>query len=288
MNLTLRQLRLFEAIVRLKSLTKAAGEQAISQSAASQSIRELEKQLGYGLFVKRGRELTLTESGQKALPGIRQALVQLESLKFPDSDFIGGPLRVAASETIASYLMPQLLADFVAKFPEVEPKLSISNTDGVLKQVEAGQASIGFIEGPAHGSNLIISDWCSDFLAAFLPAKSSLLKTAERGDWANLPWIVREKGSGTRAVFDQALVERNEQPIIAMSLSRQEAIKQSVRAGLGIGCLSQLALADELESGILIQVKCELNFKRRFAIVRSNLTESLPVIQQFENFVKQS
>ena len=288
MNVSLRQLQLFAAIARLDSLTAAADEQAISQSAASQSLKELERQLGYDLFRKIGRTLTLTEAGQQALPKILQVLIHLDSLAFPQADFIGGKLRVSASETIASYLMPKLLAGFIANYPLVEPELSIHNSDGVIERVTSGLASIGFIEGPTSATGVSVNRWREDQLKVFCRPDAQWLKLAKvpEGEWSTMPWIVRERGSGTRAVFDQAFAQRQETPRIRLALNRQEAIKQSVRAGLGIGCLSELALVDELTTGTLVELPTVLQLKRTFAIVHLDKVALTPLVHRFTDFAQ--
>jgi DNA-binding transcriptional LysR family regulator len=289
MNLTQRHLALFEAIARLNSLTMAAQEQTISQSAASQSLKEMEKQLGYALFQKTGRQLRLTEAGQGALPRVRQVLAGLESLKYPNEGFIGGPLVVAASETIASYLLPQLLQDFVQLYPKVEPVLDIQNTEAVVYSIEHGKARIGFIEGPAHSSLVQVHHWRDDHLTVFAGPDFIRSDSAQllKSELATAPWIVRESGSGTRAVFDQAFHQLGLSPYIKLSLPRQEAIKQSARAGLGIGCLSELAIADELAAGLLVSLDTALNLKRTFSMVQHKQTPESALVERFKNFAQQ-
>ncbi len=289
MNITLRQLKLFDAICRLQSLTLAADEQAISQSAASQSLKELEKQLGYALFRKAGRVLALTEAGALALPKVRQVLSNLDSLRFPSDQFVGGELKVCASETIASYLMPQLLAAFVARYPKVVPKLDIDNTERVVHQVESGQASVGFIEGPAYSAHTQQEAWLRDELTVF--AGADFFWAAKRaipdGELAAQPWIVRELGSGTRAVFDHAFAQRQETPQIKLSLTRQEAIKQSARAGLGVGCLSRMAVADELAAGSLVELRTSLQLTRRFSLLSLKQSTPSALVKHFLDFARQ-
>jgi len=287
MNLSLRQLKLFESISRLQSLTAAAEEQAISQSAASQSLKELERQLGYALFSKTGRSLRITEAGQLALPKVRQVLSTIESLQYPQASFIGGKLRVSASETIASYLMPKLLADFVKEYPLVEPELDIQNTEGVVQEVTIGKASIGFIEGPTSSPDVTLTQWRADYLKVFSSPEhywALVNNQIPASELKSLPWIVRELGSGTRAVFDQAFIQRHEAPLVKLALTRQEAIKQSVRAGLGIGCLSELSISDELKSNLLVELKSELELKRTFSIVCLKSVQLTPLVERFAAF----
>ena len=289
MNISARQLRLFEATVRLDSLTRAADEQAISQSAASQSIKELERQLGYALLRKAGRELRLTEQGRAALPLVRQLIMQVDSLQYPQQGFIGGTLRIAASVTIASYLIPPLLAAFTGRFPQVNPVVDIQNTLTVIHQIERGEASIGFIEGPAQSPEVEVLPWKSDQLTAFCAPGHAVLQrdSYTLDDLMREPWVVREQGSGTRDVFDRACQKLFKTPRIAFALSRQEAIKQSVRAGLGIGCLSRLSIVDELQSGQLVELHSPLDLARTFSIVRLKQLAKTPLLQAFGDFAEQ-
>lgn len=280
-NLSLRQLRLFEAIARLGQLTRAANEQAISQSAASQSLRELEANLGYGLFHRVGRELILTDAGRDALPRVEQLLQLADGLRDPCGSAIGGPLRIAASVTIASYLLPWLLADFIAQHPEVEPDIRIANTASVLHELEQGWAHLGLIEGPASHRLLEIRSWRTDRLAVFCRPDHPLAGQLRVGKeaLAKQRWILREEGSGTRKVLDAAAQQLGLKIPIALTLNRQEAIKQSVKAGLGIGCLSELAVAQEVKRGELCLLNTPLKLERTLSLV-SWSAERLPPLTQ--------
>jgi DNA-binding transcriptional LysR family regulator len=281
MNLSLRQLHLFEATVRLGRLGLAAEEQAISQSAASQAIKELERALGYKVLDRIGRELVVTEAGQTILPRVRQILSLSDSLTRPDDRRIAGTLRIAASVTIASYLLPKLIAQFRRQHPEADAKLEITNTEGVLSRLEKGQAQLGMIEGPALHPSLDIVPWRSDRLVVFCSPEHPLARKSplDTRTLADQEWIVREAGSGTRAVLDAALQAQGLRPRIALELTRHEAIKQSVRAGLGIGCLSSLTIADEVAAGQLILLDTSLTLTRRFAWVCSPENRDNALIQ---------
>lgn len=285
MNWTLRQLRLFEATARLGRLTLAADEQAISQSAASQALRELEKSLGYPLLVRAGRELRLSDAGEQVLPRVRQLLNLAAGLARPEDDSVVGPLRIAASVTIACYVLPPRLAAFKTQYPGAEPQLDIDNTRGVLDRLARGRAQLGLIEGPALHPQLTIRPWRDDELALFCApehpfAKRTGLSAAELADQ---DWILREAGSGTRAVFDTAFQEAGLNPRAVLELTRQEAIKQSVRAGLGVGCLSALAIVDELAAGQVVRLDTDLNLRRRFSWVCSPENTETPLVRAFLN-----
>jgi len=281
MNLSLRQLRLFEATARLGRLTLAADEQAISQSAASQSIREFERQLGYAVLERVGRELVLTDAGQQILPRVRQILSLGDGLNRADDLRIAGTLRVAASVTIASYLLPGMMARFQQQYPDTSTQLDILNTEGVLERLEKGRAQLGMIEGPALHPTLDIVPWRSDRLAVFCAPDHPLASrpTLSVEELARQDWVVREAGSGTRAVLDAAFQAEGMKPRVALELTRQEAIKQSVRAGLGIGCLSTLAIEDEVAAGHLVPLDAPLNLMRRFSWVCSPENRNNALVQ---------
>ena len=287
MSASIKQLRVFEATARLGLLTAAADEQAMSQSAASQSLKELESTLNYPLFQRSGRELIITEAGRDILPKVNQILYLVDSLHTPRDGTITGTLRIAASVTIASYLLPHLLAKFIQQHPDVIPDVKIENTQQVITTLEKGQAHIGLIEGPAQHNQLHITPWHKDKLDVFCHTSHLLAKTGQL-----LPeqietqrWILREEGSGTRRIFDSAMQALNIQPHIAFALNRQEAIKQSVKAGLGVGCLSQLSIVEEVKSSSLVVLDTPLELTRRFSLV-TQPAHNNRLTEEFIAFIK--
>lgn len=267
MNINLRQLRLLEATSRLGRLTDAADEQAISQSAASQSIRELERALGYRLFHRIGRHLEPSDAGRQILPRVREILALVDGLETPQQDAIGGDFHVAASVTVGCYLLPHLLAEFCRRYPRVTPRISIGNSGEILAMLEKERAQLGIIEGPATHPDLEIRHWRKDRLSLFCAANHPLAQREHLGpeDLGEQRWIVREPGSGTRVVFDSAMQTAGIAPAIALALPRQEAIKQSVLAGLGVGCLSALSIADEVAGGQFVELDTPLQLERNLS-----------------------
>lgn len=283
MSVSIRQLKIFEATARLGRLTAAADDQAISQSAASQALKELESALGYPLFMRIGRELVITDAGRNALPKVGQILQTLDSLMHSDADRISGVLRLAASVTIASYLLPGLLSRFIHIHPQVDPDVRISNTEEVMSAVEKGQVHVGLIEGPALHSQLCITPWSEDQLQVFCrpdhPLATEGKLSAEQ--ISQQRWVLREHGSGTRAVFDAAVQQVCGQVKLALALNRQEAIKQSVKAGLGIGCLSALSIAEQVNAGELVVLQTPLELRRRFSLVTPPIEQSNALARAF-------
>lgn len=282
MKFTLRQLAIFEATARLGRLTLASEEQAISQSAASQAVTELERQMALALFERRGRELVLTPAGRDRLPQVRLILSGCQRLAEGSGDDLVGQLRIAASTTIACYVIPAVLARLTGQYPGIRPAVDIQNTRGVLQQLETGQAQIGLIEGPAVHDYLQIRRWQEDRLALFVTRNHPLAteKQVSPEQLETLDWIVREPGSGTREVFDTAMQAVGIQPRIRLTLSRQEAIKQAVLSGLGAGCLSRLSL-DADGSGRFVPLNTDLTLGRSFSWVGSPEGIKSPLVQAF-------
>lgn len=269
MSVTLRKLRIFEATARLGRLTSAAEELAVSQSAASQALKELEAALDFQLFERSGRDLILTHAAQNILFRVRNILDLSQGLKRHDSAGISGSLRIVASVTIGSYILPNLLSKFMDLHPGIEPDIRITNSRQVIEQLEKSWAHIGMIEGPAVHNRLKITPWMEDSLEIFCHSEHPLAERRELtvDQIQQQRWVLRETGSGTRAVFDHAIQKAGSQIKLALELNRQEAIKQSVKVGLGVGCLSQLSIKEEVQGGELITLRTPLDLRRRFALV---------------------
>ncbi|WP_299177679.1 LysR substrate-binding domain-containing protein [uncultured Neptuniibacter sp.] len=287
MSLSIRQLKVFESTARLEKLTFAAEEQALSQSAASQSLKELEQAIGFPLFTRVGRELQITDKGLEILPKVRQIMLLIEEIEHPSKGELSGTLRIAASVTIACYLLPQLTAQFMVAHPEVIPEIMIGNTGTVISQLEKGQAQIGLIEGPASPAKLTITPWLEDDLALFCHPTHPLAKSGfiTLDEFPNYRWILREAGSGTRNVFDQAVQKAGGSVGQSLAMNRQEAIKQSVRSDLGIGCLSRLSIREDIQSGKLVELASPLDLSRRFSIVTQ--ASNHPLAEAFAEMLRQ-
>ncbi len=277
MSISIRQLKIFESTARLERLTLAAEEQALSQSAASQALKELELSIGSSLFTRVGRELQITDRGLDLLPKVRQVILLLDEIEHPAIDELCGTLRIAASVTIACYLLPQLTAQFITSHPEVTPDILIGNTGEVISKLEKGQAQIGLIEGPASPAKLKITPWLEDDLSLFCSPDHPLAKVGgiSLEQLSENRWILRESGSGTRNVFDQAVQRAGGQIDSTFALNRQEAIKQSVKANLGVGCLSRLSIQEDIQAGQLVELQSPLDLSRRFSIVSHSINQPL-------------
>ncbi|GHE88437.1 LysR substrate-binding domain-containing protein [Thalassotalea profundi] len=287
MNITLKQLAIFVSTARLTRISNAADELCLTQSAASQSLKEFENNLGYQVFNRFGRRLILNDHGREILPKAIQMLELQTQLQQPLSNELQGHLNVAASVTTGSYLLPKILAQFVKLHPKVSPTLVIGNSDDVITRLAEGQAHIGLIEAPITHQHLSIYPWRQDQLIVFCMPDNPLIKEKSLSikTMSEQRWILREQGSGTRAVFVNAMQQQGGIVDHCLNLSRQEAIKEAVRANLGLGVLSALAIKQEIELGLFVELPTPLNLNRQLSIVQSQYYQKSLLVDEFVNYL---
>ena len=225
MHITLRQLEVFAEVLKSGSTTQASVMLALSQSAVSAALTDLEGQLGVQLFDRVGKRLVVNEHGRllypRALALLEQA-VEIEQLFREDN----GAIRIYASSTIGNYILPAVIARYRHDYPQLPIELSVGNSQDVMQAVLDFRVDIGFIEGPCHSTEIISEPWLEDELVVFAAPTSPLARgpvTLEQ--LAAAPWILRERGSGTR---------------------------------LGISCLSRRVIEDQLQAGTLSEVAVPL------------------------------
>jgi DNA-binding transcriptional LysR family regulator len=271
MRYTLRQLEVFLATARFENVTRAATELAMSQSAASGSLRELESQFEVKLFDRLGKRLRLSELGQQLRPQAESLLAQAGALEhaLAGEDVIGR-LQVGATLTIGNYIAVNMIADFRQRHPQADIVLRVANTETIAAQVASFDLDMGLIEGELQHPDLDSLHWRGDELVVFAApdhplAQASALTDA---DLLTLPWIVREHGSGTRQAFERAMHGILTDLDIAMELQHTEAIKRAVEAGLGVGCLSRVCLVDAFNRGSLVPLAVpERDFRREWFLI---------------------
>ena len=271
MKITLRQIEVFAAIARLENVSRAAVQLNMSQSAASTALLELERHFDCPLFDRVGKSLRLNGSGRGLLPQAEDMLARACEV---EGYLAGGrlaPVAVGATLTIGNYLATLVVVDYLRKNPGSRVDLSVCNTQQVVERLRRFELDIGLIEGEASDSDLIFEPWLDDELVVFCAPLHPLATAglARSTVLAKQKWIVREPGSGTRALFDRAMRSVGVDADVCLQLEHTEAIKRAVESGLGIGCLSRLALREALRRGSLVEIKTpELALRRRFQFVR--------------------
>ncbi len=264
--MTLEQLRLFVAVAECEHVTRAADMLHRTQSAVSAAIATLERGSGVTLFHRVGRRIQLTEEGRQFLGEARAVLAQADAAERALSDLAGlkrGTLSVMASQTIASYWLPQRLVAFRARHPHVTVKALIGNTAEVAAAVAEGTVEIGLVEGVIHDPVLEQTLVGRDRLTIVAHTRHPWVKKPPRvvADLLKENWVLREPGSGTRSAFEAALAEKGADPRqlkIALELPSNEAVRLAVREGAGVSALSELVAEAGLRFGALVPVKFAL------------------------------
>ncbi|WP_172152829.1 MULTISPECIES: LysR family transcriptional regulator [Pseudomonas] len=271
MRFTLRQLQVFVAVAQQESVSRAADSLALSQSAASTSLSELERQTDCQLFDRAGKRLVLNALGSQLLP---QALALLEQAKEIERLLAGksgfGSLNVGATLTVGNYLATLLIGSFMQRHPECRVKLQVHNTAYVVQQIAHYELDMGLIEGDCQHPDIEVQPWVKDELVVFCAPQHALAKrgAASLDELTQEAWILREQGSGTRLTFDQAMRHHPRSLNVRLELEHTEAIKRAVESGLGIGCISRLALRDAFRRGSLVAVETpELDLRRQFYFI---------------------
>jgi len=271
MRFTLRQLQIFVAVAQHESVSRAAESLALSQSAASTALTELERQTDCQLFDRAGKRVSLNALGHQLLPQAMALINQakaIENLLDGRSGF--GSLAVGATLTIGNYLATLLIGSFMQRHPECRVKLQVQNTANVVQQVAHYELDLGLIEGDCRHPDIEVQPWVQDELVVFC-APGHPLAGRGRASLAELTaeaWILRESGSGTRLTFEQALRPHLAELNVRLELEHTEAIKRAVESGLGIGCISRLALRDAFRRGSLVALETpDLDLRRQFYFI---------------------
>ncbi|MBK9447639.1 MAG: LysR family transcriptional regulator [Betaproteobacteria bacterium] len=270
MHFTLRQLQIFAAIARHGSVSAAASAISLTQSAASTALAELERQTGKRLFDRIGKSLRLNEQGRSLLP---KAVELLDRAAEIDDLLLGheaiGNLNVGATLTIGNYLATLIVAEFLQRHPQARVRLEVRNTSTLLAALAAHEVDLGLVEGDCRHPDLEVVPWIDDELVVFAaPGHALAGKKASLQKLLAEPWILREPGSGTRDTFDHAFRHHLPQLSVRLELEHTEAIKRAVESGLGLGCISRLALRDAFRRGSLVAVKTPtLDLRRTFNFV---------------------
>ena len=285
---TLRQLEIFATVVRTGQVKRAAQALHLSQAAVSQALTELADAFGLPLFERRGREIVPTASARQLLAHATEPMAALARL--PDelapnagsSRALGGSIRLAASSTIARYVLPAGLARLRRDHPDLEITVLSGNSAQVERQVADLQADVGFIEGPAQRDDLAVHAWRTDTLQIIAPPDYAVesIRVDKLGAHA---WVAREQGSGTRAVFEQSLALAGyPTPHAALVIDDSGAIVRAVAQGAGLACVSRHAAYQASAANPVEFVELpSLSLNRPLWRLRRDTAANTPVIDRF-------
>lgn len=290
--MTLEQLRVFVAVAERQHVTQAAADLHMTQSTASAAIAALESRHGTRLFDRVGRGLTLNDAGKTLLPIAREVLAAAGRAEDALQDLAGlrrGALRLAASQTVASYWLPPRMVRFSEAYPLIDLTLVVHNTTQVAAAVLSGEADLGLVEGTVRVPDLELAEIATDSMAVVVAAGHPLASRAfVLADLKAERWVMREVGSGTRQFAEDSLQRLGIAPgdvSIALELPSNEAVISAVRASGMLTVLSEVSVAAALATGALVRLPVTLS-TRAFSLVTHRQRQQSQAAQAFTRMLR--
>lgn len=284
MRYSLKQLAVFDSVADTGSVSMAADKLALTQSATSMSLAQLEKMLGRPLFERQGKQMALTHWGTWLRPKAKRLLQDAQQIEmgFIEQHLLSGELRIGASQTPAEHLVPDLISNIDNDFPEMRMSLNVRSTDSILEGLLDYKYDIGIIEGRCDDSRLHQEVWCRDHLTVVAAAHHPFAKS-DRVSLAQLEqakWVLREHGSGTRMIFDSSIHHLIEDLDVWREYEHVPVLRSMVANGLYLTCLPYLDVERYIESGQLVALNVpELSMERTLSFVwRADMVEN-PLVE---------
>jgi len=285
--ITHTQLAAFLAVIRGGSVTAAADELVVTQPSVSSALAALGRELGSGLFERAGRGIRLTDAGAAFAPYAEDVIGLLEDGRRAAREaahLAARRLHIAAVTTAAESFVPPLMRAFSVQRPEIEMTLAVGNRQDVLGRVLAHAVDVAISGKPPADARLFAEPLIDNEIACVTAPDDPAIANGplEAIDLAERAWLLREAGSGTRALNEQFLAERGLEPT-TLTLGSNGAIKQAARAGLGVSLLSRAAVEGELASGRLGEIRLtDGPATRPWFVLRSAVG---PVRSQVDEFI---
>lgn len=268
MQITLRQLEIFTAICQEGTITRAARRIGLSQAAASQALAELENQLQRRLFDRYGRRLQQNAAASDLFPHAVEVLDRVRDIE-RDAGEAYFNIRLCASLTVGNYMLPSFVGRFARRHPGVRFQMAIGNTEHVVASVRQFESDAGWVEGLARDPHLRSFPWREDRLVIIAAPHHPLAgRRATAAALAETSWVLREKGSGTREVFEDAIAGQFNLLHVPVEVQGIGAVKRTVMAGVGLSCISRSTIELELQARQLAVVHTPwLNLRRQITLL---------------------
>jgi DNA-binding transcriptional LysR family regulator len=295
----LRQLEIFCKIVELKSFSKAAEAVFLTQASVSERIAGLENSIGAKLLDRLGRQIVPTRAGELLFKQAIRLLDMKRTARLEMEDFLGlkqGEVRLGGSTIPGEYILPKIIGQFYKKYPFISVNLVISDTTETEKLVHRGDLELGVIGSKSSNKDLAHYDLWKDELVLVVSAdhRWAKKKTVSLDEILQEPFILREKGSGTQRIIDEALKASGLEGILSLKsaacLGSSTAVKEGVKSGIGVSIISSRALETELKSGVLktIKIKDIPSIKRNFFLIKDKRRVSSPACRAMFDFLQAS
>lgn len=290
-----RRLKVFHTVARLLSFTKAAEALHMTQPAVTFQVRQLEEYFNTRLFDRTHNKVNLTPAGEKVsdfAERIFDLYAEMENSVRDLTGEISGALTIGASTTIAEYMLPSLLGEFKIRYPDINLRLKVANSEGVVSMVEHNVIDLGVVEAPVSNKNLIVEVCHEDQLVVVAAPDHDLVTRGGKvhpSDVKSYPFVCREEGSGTREVITQYLADegvRESEMNFALELGSPEALKGAVEAGMGISILSRSTIDKELKLNTLAELQLDPPLSRPFSFVRQRQKFRVRVMEELLEFAQ--
>ncbi|MCP4980261.1 MAG: LysR family transcriptional regulator [Gammaproteobacteria bacterium] len=290
-----RRLKVFHTVARLLSFTKAAEALHMTQPAVTFQVRQLEEYFNTRLFDRTHNKVNLTPAGERVsefAERIFDLYAEMENTVHDLTGEISGALTVGASTTIAEYMLPALLGEFKNRYPDINLRLKVSNSEGIVSMVEHNVIDLGVVESPVSNKNLIVEVCHDDQLVVVAAPDHDLVKRGGKvkpSDIIKYPFVSREEGSGTREVIMQYLIEEKVNPAelnFSLELGSPESIKGAVEAGMGITIISRSIIGKELKLNTLCELQLDPPLSRPFSFVRQRQKFRVTVMEKLLEFAQ--
>ncbi|MDH3761365.1 MAG: LysR substrate-binding domain-containing protein [Gammaproteobacteria bacterium] len=290
-----RRLKVFHTVARLLSFTKAAEALHMTQPAVTFQVRQLEEYFNTRLFDRTHNKVNLTPAGERVsefAERIFDLYTEMENSVRDLTGEISGALTIGASTTIAEYMLPALLGEFKNRYPDINLRLKVSNSEGIVSMVEHNVIDLGVVESPVSNKNLIVEVCHDDQLVVVAAPDHELVKRGgmvKAAEIVNHPFVSREEGSGTRDVIMQYLIDENVNPAemeFCLELGSPEAIKGAVEAGMGITIISRSIIGKELKLNTLCELQLDPPLSRPFSFVRQRQKFRVTVMEELLEFAQ--
>ncbi len=289
-----RRLQVFYTVARLLSFTKAAETLHMTQPAVTFQVRQLEEHFNTRLFDRTHNRVTLTEAGRKAFEYAEQIFelyAQMENSVKELTGDVSGALTMGASTTIAEYMLPSLLRGFTLEYPDVNLRLRVSNTEGIVSMVENSMIDLGVVEAPVSNKNLLVEVCRIDQLVVIVPPNHPIAgrSSISMEEVLRYPFICREEGSGTREVIMDYMTQQGldkNSLNVCLELGSPESVKGAVEANMGVSIMSRVTIDKELSLKTLNCVHLDPPLERAFSFVRQRQKFRLRAMEELLSYAR--
>jgi DNA-binding transcriptional LysR family regulator len=291
-NMDLRHLETFVKIAELNSFTKAAEELYITQPTVSKQIVDLEGYFGVRLIDRTKRQVALTRAGEILLKYGKDFMALRKETIDAIEAFKGlkkGMIIVGASTIPGIYILPQVLNIFREQYSGIRIKLIVSDSKDIMDKMEQGQIDVGFVGARDNSKKLEFKKLLNDTIVIIAPRDYP--SSIDLDSIKKYPFIMREQGSGTRNFFHSALKKAGINPLtdlqVVAELTDTEAIKEAVKGGMGISCVSKMAVKGEISQGHMIIVRMEgmEELRRSFYMISRKGKSLLPQVKALAEII---